>query len=159
MPYRLWLFLIAIAWSTLVQAGPKEDALAAYDQFFASFTTGNQTQLAGLFAPDALFYGTGSAAVVATPEGVLAYFTDALSGTRGEVKARPFDNKALVLSESVVAISGRWQSERTLNGTMTTAGPSRVTAVMQKRGDKWLIVQFHNSPTPKPASAAPAASR
>jgi hypothetical protein len=29
--------------------------------------------------------------------------------------------------------------------------------VMQKRGDRWLIVQFHNSPTPKPpAAAAPA---
>jgi ketosteroid isomerase-like protein len=34
---------------------------------------------------------------------------------------------------------------------MVTAGPSRNTVVMQKRGDRWLIVQFHNSPTPKPA--------
>jgi hypothetical protein len=157
MTYRFRLFLIAIAWSTLVQAGPKEDALAAYDKFFTSFTTGNQIQLAALFAPEALFYGTGSAEVVTTPEGVVAYFTEALSGARGEVKARPFDNKALVLSDSVVAISGKWQSERTLDGTMVTAGPSRVTVVMQKRGDKWLIVQFHNSPTPKPLAAVPAA--
>jgi hypothetical protein len=153
MTYRFRLFWIAIAWSTLVQAGPKEDALAAYDKFFTSFTTGNQTQLAALFAPEALFYGTGSAEVVTTPEGVVAYFKEALSGVRGDVKARPFDNKALVLSDSVVAISGKWQSERTLDGTMVTAGPSRVTVVMQKRGDKWLIVQFHNSPTPKPVAA------
>jgi hypothetical protein len=72
------------------------------------------------------------------------------------VKARPFENKALLLSDSVVAISGKWQSERTLDGKMVTAGPSRVTVVMQKRDDKWLIVQFHNSPTPKPPPAAPA---
>jgi uncharacterized protein (TIGR02246 family) len=157
MTYRFELFLIAFAWSALVQAGPKEDALATYDKFFASFTTGNQTQLAALFAPDALFYGTGSAEVVTTPEGVVAYFTEALSGARGEVKARPFENVALVLSDSVVAISGKWQSERTLDGKMTTAGPSRVTAVIQKRSDKWLIVQFHNSPTPKPPLATPAA--
>ena len=137
-------------------AGPKEDALAAYDKFFTSFTTGNQNQLAVLFAPDALFYGTGSAEVVTTPEGVIAYFTAALSGTRGEVTARPFENKALLLSDSVVVISGKWQSERTLDGKMVTAGPSRVTVVMQKRGDKWLIVQFHNSPTPKPLPAVPA---
>ncbi len=155
MVNRICVFLLVIAWSALVQAGPKEDALAAYDKFFTSFTTGNQNQLAALFAPDALFYGTGSAEVVTTPEGVISYFTAALSGTRGEVKARPFENKALLLSDSVVAISGKWQSERTLDGKMVTAGPSRVTVVMQKRGDKWLIVQFHNSPTPKPPAAKP----
>ena len=150
-------FLIALAWSTLAQAGPGEDALAAYDKFFTSFTTGNQTQVAALFAPDAMFYGTGTAEVVTSPDGVIAYLTGALSGTRGEVSARPFENKALVLSESVVAISGKWQSERTLDGKMVTAGPSRVTVVLQKRGDKWVIVQFHNSPTPKPPPATGAA--
>lgn len=96
MTNRFSLFLIALAWSTLVQAGLKEDALAAYDKFFTSFTTGNQNQLAALFAPDALFYGTGSAEVVTTPEGVIAYFTQASSGARGEVKGTPFENKALV---------------------------------------------------------------
>ena len=157
MTYRSSLLLIALAWSTLVQAGPKEEALAAYEKFFTLFTTGNQIQVAALFAPDALFYGTGSADVVASPEGVIAYFTGALSGTRGDVKARPFEHTALQLSDDVVAISGKWQSERTLDGKMVTAGPSRVTVVMQKRGDKWLIVQFHNSPTPKPRSAVAAA--
>ena len=130
MTYRFIVLLITLAWSTSVQAGPKEDALAAYDKFFTSFTTGNQNQLAPLFAPDALFYGTGSAEVVTTPEGVIAYFTGALSGTGGEVKARPFENKALQLSDSVVVISGKWQSERTLDGKMVTAGPSRVTVRM-----------------------------
>ena len=154
MTYRFRLLFIALAWSTLVQAGPKENALAAYDKFFTSFTTGNQAQVAALFAPDALFYGTGSTDVVTTSEGVIAYFTRALSGTRGEVKARPFEKTALQLSDSVVAISGKWQSERTVDGKMVTAGPSRVTVVMQKRGDMWLIVQFHNSPTPKPRPAA-----
>ena len=153
MTYRFSLLLIALAWSTLVQAGPKEDALGAYEKFFTLFTTGNQIQVAALFAPDALFYGTGSADVVTSSEGVIAYFTVALSGTRGEVRARSFENTALQLSDAVVAISGKWQSERTLDGKMVTAGPSRVTVVMQKRGDKWLIVQFHNSPTPKPRPA------
>ena len=150
MPYRIGLLLLMLAWAAPAQAGPKEEALAAYDSFFTTFTTGNQAQLASLFAPDALFYGTQSPEVVTTPEGVLTYFTRALSGTRGEVTARPFERTALQLSDSVVAISGKWQSERTLDGKMTTAGPSRVTAVLQKRGEKWLIVQFHNSPTPKP---------
>lgn len=142
---------------TPIFAGAKEDALAAYHTFFDSFTTDNHDQVAALFAPDALFYGTGSSEVVTTRDGIRAYFVAALSGKRGVVKATPFEQTALTLSDSIVAISGKWQSERTLDGKMVTAGPSRNTVVMQRRGDQWLIVQFHNSPTPKPPAAPPTA--
>lgn len=154
MLHRFYVCLILLTFSALTLAGPKEDALAAYQKFFEAFTTNNHDQLAALFAPDALFYGTGSAEVVTTPEGVLKYFVAALSGTRGETKARAFEQTALQLSDTVVAISGKWQSERTLDGKMVTNGPSRNTVVMQKRGERWLIVQFHNSPTPKPKPPA-----
>jgi uncharacterized protein (TIGR02246 family) len=140
---------------TPIFAGPKEEALAAYQKFFELFTTDNHDQVAALFTPDALFYGTGSPEVVTTPEGIRQYFVGALTGKRGTVKATPFSQTALVLSDSIVAISGKWQSERTLDGKMTTGGPSRNTVVMQKRGDQWLIVQFHNSPTPKPPASPP----
>lgn len=140
---------------TPIFAGPKEDALAAYQKFFEYFTTDNHEQIATLFAPDALFYGTSSREVVTTREGIRQYFVNALSGNRGTVKATPFEQSALVISDTVVAISGKWQSERTLDGKMVTAGPSRNTVVVQKRGDQWLIVQFHNSPTPKPPAEPP----
>jgi uncharacterized protein (TIGR02246 family) len=133
-----------------VLAGPKEDALAAYQKFFDAFTTDNHDNIVRLFAPDALFYGTRSTELVTTPEGIRQYFVEALTGKRGIVKATPFEQTALVLSDSVVAISGKWQSERTSDGKMVTAGPSRNTVVLQRRGDRWLIVQFHNSPTPRP---------
>lgn len=152
----IWLLLVNCA---PVFAGPKEDALAAYQKFFEAFTTDNHDEVAGLFAPDALFYGTGSTEVVTTSEGIRQYFVGALTGKRGAVKATPFEQIALVLSDSVVAISGKWQSERTLDGKMVTAGPSRITVVMQKRGDRWFIVQFHNSPTPKPPAAPPATTQ
>ena len=139
-----------------VNAGPTEDALAAYDQFFAAFTTDNQDQITTFFAPDAQFYGTNSTEVVTTREGIRKYFLAALTGKRGATKATQFERTALALSDTVVAIAGKWQSERTQNGSMVTAGPSRCTVVMQKRGDQWLIVQFHNSPTPKPPGSAPA---
>lgn len=147
---RIAVMFFLFATCTPIFAGPKEDALAAYQKFFDTFTTDNHDQMAALFAPDALFLGTASTEVVTTPEGIRQYFVRALSGKRGTVKATPFTQTALVLSDTIVAISGKWQSERTLDGTMATAGPSRNTVVMQKRGDRWLIVQFHNSPTPKP---------
>ena len=149
-PAMLCLMLLTC---TATVAGPKEDALVAYQKFFDLFTTDNHDQVALLFAPDALFYGTGSTDVVTTREGIRQYFVAALTGKRGTTKATPFEQTTLVLSESIVAISGKWQSERTLDGKMSTAGPSRNTVVMQKRGDQWLIVQFHNSPTPKPPAA------
>ena len=139
-----------------VNAGATEDALAAYDQFFAAFTTDNQDQITTFFAPDAQFYGTNSTEVVTTHEGIRKYFLEALTGKRGTTKATQFERTALALADTVVAIAGKWQSERTQNGSMVTAGPSRCTVVMQKRGDQWLIVQFHNSPTPKPPASAPA---
>ncbi|MEO6408731.1 MAG: nuclear transport factor 2 family protein [Burkholderiaceae bacterium] len=150
--------LLFVTCTTNAIAGPKEDALAAYHRFFELFITDNHDQIALLFAPDALFFGTGSTDVVTTREGVRQYFVPALSGKRGTTKATPFEQTALVLSDTIVAISGKWQSERTLDGKMSTAGPSRNTVVLQKRGDQWLIVQFHNSPTPKPP-AAPEANR
>ena len=151
---RVALMVLLFATCTPLFAGPKEDALAAYQKFFEAFTTDNHDQVAALFASDALFYGTGSTEVVTTPEAIRQYFVAALTGKRGAVKATPFTQTALVLSDSIVAISGKWQSERTLDGKMVTAGPSRNTVVMQKRGNQWLIVQFHNSPTPKPKPPA-----
>lgn len=151
MLYRAAIVLSCLLTCAPVFAGPKEDALAAYQQFFDFFTTDNHDQIVTLFAPDALFYGTRSTELATTPDEIRRYFIDALTGARGTVKASSFEQTARVLSDSVVAISGKWQSERTADGKMVTAGPSRVTAVMQKRGDRWLIVQFHNSPTPKPA--------
>ena len=150
MLFRVVSVLVCLLICTPVLAGPKEDALAAYQKFFETFTTDNHDQIVRLFAPDALFYGTRSTELVTTREGIRQYFAAALSRTRGEVKATRFEQTALVLSDSVVAISGMWQSERNLDGTMVIAGPQRNTVVMQKRDDRWLIVQFHNSPTPKP---------
>ena len=116
MPSRIALMLISLLICAPVLAGPKEDALAAYQKFFDAFTTDNHDQIVRLFAPDALFYGTRSTELVTTPEGIRQYFVAALTGTRGSVKATPFEQTALVLSDSVVAISGKWQSERTSEG-------------------------------------------
>ena len=145
------LMLFALVASQAALAGPKEDAIAAYMKFFQAFTPDNHDMIVTLFAPDAQFFGTLSTDAVTETEGIRKYFVSALNSSRGTVAARPFEQTATVISDGVVLVAGKWQSERTLDGKMTTAGPSRNTVVMQKRGDRWLIVQFHNSPTPKPS--------
>ena len=152
-------FACVLLWTSHANAAPAEDALVAYDKFFAAFTTDNYEQITTFFAPDAQFYGTNSLEVVTNLDGIRTYFRRALDGARGATKATQFDRTVLPLSDTVVAIAGKWQSERTQSGTMNTAGPSRSTVVMQKRGDQWLIVQFHNSPTPKVPTAAATLSK
>ena len=146
---RLFVFLFVIAWSAAIQAGPKEDALAAYEKFFAYFTTDNYDQLVTVFSPDAFFFGTISPELITAPEDIREYFVRALSSSRGEVKANLFGTTATLLSDDVVIVTATWQSERTLDGKMSTNGPSRNTSVMHKRGERWFIVQFHNSWKPK----------
>lgn len=146
---RFWVFLIVFAWSTSIQAGPKDDALAAYEKFFAYFTTDNHDQLVTVFSPDAFFYGTISPELITAPAEIREYFVKALSSSRGAVKANLFGTTATLLTDDVVIVTATWQSERTLDGKMTTNGPSRNTSVMHKRGDRWFIVQFHNSWKPK----------
>jgi hypothetical protein len=63
--------------------------LAVYHRFFELFTTDNHDQVAALFAPDALFYGTNYPEVVTTPKGIRQYFVRARTGKRGTVKATP----------------------------------------------------------------------
>lgn len=143
------LLFAAALWSTPVWAGPKEDALATYEKFFEYFRTDNYDQVVSLFSPDALFIGTVSPELVTEPKGVRAYFVKALSGERGEMKARVFGTTATQLSDEVVLVTAAWQADRTQGGVMTTNGPSRNTSVMHKRGERWFIVQFHNSWKPK----------
>ncbi len=71
----LLVILISLAFSPLAQAGPAEDAQAAFSRFFPAFVARNQTEVAAMFAPDAQFYGTVSPELVTSPEGILQYFT------------------------------------------------------------------------------------
>lgn len=150
--------VLAILFTTplppLAQAGPAEDAQAAFSKFFPAFVAHNETAVAAMFAPDVQFYGTSSRELVTTPEGVLKYFTAALD--RPDTwQATPLEMTSSALSDSVVMIAGMWKVDRTLDGKTTAIGPLRVTAVLQKRNDRWLVVQFHNSLRPVPPSPQP----
>ena len=154
----LLVILTALPLSLLAQAGPAEDAQAAFSKFFPAFVARNQVEVAAMFAPDGQFYGTVSPELVTKPEGVLQYFKTALD--RPDIAlAIPMQMTSTALSDSVVLIAGMWRLERTLEGKTTVGGPLRVTAVLQKRNDRWFVVQFHNSPRPAPPSPQPAPAR
>jgi uncharacterized protein (TIGR02246 family) len=155
--HAIFAALIALPLSSTAKAGPAEDAQAAFSKFFPAFVAHNQAEVADMFAPDAQFYGTSSAELVTKPEGVRQYFTAALD-VPATFQATPLQLTSTALSDSVVLIAGMWKVERTLGGNTVVVGPLRISAVLQKRNDRWLVVQFHNSlrpapPTPQPAPA------
>jgi hypothetical protein len=144
--------------SATARAGAAEDAENAFQKFFPAFVAYNQDRVAAMFATDGQFYGTLSPQLVTTPEGVHAYFAAALNRP-AQVAAAPIQISAKALSDTVVLIAGMWKVDRVVDGKTLSGGPYRVTAVMQRRGDNWTVVQFHNSPVPPPPTPAPAASR
>jgi uncharacterized protein (TIGR02246 family) len=133
-------------------AGPKEDAQAVFDKFLTSFTAANAEEVVSLFTPDPLFWGTTMPTLVTTTDGIRQYFVAAFgtpARTPGAVRATSLETSALVLSDTTVLISGMWQVEWMADGKPNQL-PLRVSLVVAKRGDRWLIAQFHNSPRPRP---------
>lgn len=134
-------------------AGPMEDGQAMYDKFLSTFAAGNQIAISDLFAPDALFYGTGSSELVTSHDGVIKYF-DVLKTVPSDTKAWSLGNSVIAAGKDVAMISGMWQWSGTFDGTLRVREPLRMSMVVAKRDGKWSIVQFHNSL--KPAPRAPA---
>jgi uncharacterized protein (TIGR02246 family) len=121
-------------------------AVAVFERFLTAMTNADIDTVTSLFAEDALFWGTGSQSLVTTPAGVLAYFTPVGRNEPGATLARARNVETRVLADDLVMISGMWEvvPRRQDGGT-----PLRVSMLMQKRDDQWLIIQFHNSRVPE----------
>jgi uncharacterized protein (TIGR02246 family) len=131
----------------MTDISPAENAQAVFDRFLMAFTAADVDAVAGLFWPDALFWGTTRPDLVTTPEAVREYFKPVGNLKPGEWRATSGGTSALVVSESVVLISGLWQIENVVDGKPTIT-PLRVSVAVIKRGDTWRIAQFHNSLRP-----------
>jgi uncharacterized protein (TIGR02246 family) len=86
-------------------AGPKEDALAVLDKWTKAFAASDVDGIVKLYAPDVLFVGTSSKAVVVEPEGIRSYFENALLTNRPR-GATLNEYAAIVLSDTAVVITG-----------------------------------------------------
>jgi uncharacterized protein (TIGR02246 family) len=152
MTRRLILLIACVAFPVSAFAGPKEDAEAVFDKFLTAFSAADVDGVVGLFTPDALVWGTGMRELATTTEPVRQYFFNALGNLKPNQltasAAGPY--AAMVLSDNAVLVSGMWQIERLVDGKPTVGAPMRVSIAVVKRGDRWLIAQFHNSPRPNP---------
>jgi hypothetical protein len=148
----MYPFLAILAFCGLLSsgafAGPKEDALSVLEKRSIAFAASDVDGIVKLYAPDALFMGTGSKTVVTETAGIKKYFEDALL-TRRPRAAPISSSEVMVLSDNAVLITGLNDSTGVLDGK-PFSNPGRVTFVIAKRGsDDWQIVHFHRSAMPK----------
>jgi uncharacterized protein (TIGR02246 family) len=145
---RLFLCAVALLGSiSAAFAGPKEDALQVLDKWVKAFTDSDVDAIVSLYAPDALFVGTGSKAVVTQPEGIRKYFEAALLTNRPR-GATLNSYEAMPLSDAAFVITGLDTVTQVKDGNPTSAA-GRVTFVVAKRGPDWQIVHFHRSAMPQ----------
>jgi len=137
--------LITSLCSTAI-AGPKEDALEVVAKWTKAFTDSDVDGIVKLYAPDALFLGTGSKTLVTKPEEIRKYFEQALLSNRPR-GAKVGDHSVMVVSDTVVVVTGLDTVTGVRDGTPFSAN-GRVTFVVARRGSEWQIVHFHRSAMP-----------
>jgi uncharacterized protein (TIGR02246 family) len=137
--------LITSLCSTAI-AGPQEEALQVLEKWTKAFTDSDVDGIVKLYAPDALFLGTGSTTVVTKPEGIRTYFEQAFGRIKSP-SANLGDHSVMVLSDTVVVVTGLDTITGVRDGTPLSAN-GRVTFVVAKRGSDWQIVHFHRSAMP-----------
>jgi uncharacterized protein (TIGR02246 family) len=146
---RLFVSVVALcaSLSSAALAGPREDALAVLDKWTNAFAASDVDAIVRLYAPDALFMGTGSKTVVTEPAEIRKYFEGAIL-TRRPRAAPISSSEVMVLSENAVLVTGLNDSTGVLDGK-PFSNPGRVTFIVAKRGADWQIVHFHRSAMPQ----------
>jgi uncharacterized protein (TIGR02246 family) len=127
-------------------ANPANDAMAVVQRWASAFGESNVNAIMSLYAPDALFFGTGSKALVSTPEQIRSYFETGLNRDKPR-GAQLLEHSVQVVSDDVVVITGKDRVSGTKDGSVYHA-EGRVSFVLQKRGSTWLIAHFHRSALP-----------
>jgi hypothetical protein len=100
-----------------------------------------------LYAPDALFLGTGSKTIVTKSDDIRKYFENALLTNRPR-GATLGSYEAIILSDTAVVVTGLDTVTGVRDGT-PFSNSGRATFVVAKRGSDWKIVHFHRSAMPK----------
>ena len=138
-------FVLFISLSSTAIAGPREEALQVVEKWTNAFTNSDLDGIFNLHATDAVLIGTGSKALITSPDGVRKYFEGVFRS--GKYTPALGEHSVLQISDTTVVVAGF----DTIVGVaadkpVNLAG--RDTFVIAKRGADWQIVHFHRSATP-----------
>lgn len=126
----------------------------AMQEWIAAFNRCEPGEIAALYSPQALLWGTVSPALITTSAGVRQYFDRAcgspqrLSATLDSHVARRFDDTAVISGSYIFTVPAAGQPRKL---------PARFSFVFRRDAGQWLIVDHHSSAMPAPSAPAPPA--
>jgi uncharacterized protein (TIGR02246 family) len=121
---RAWVgaFVLMAALASPVLAGSEEDALQVVEKWAAAFNASDVDAIVALYAPDAMFLGTGSRTVVLGAADIRQYFERALLTDRPRGAALE-SRSVMALSNDAVVITGLDATTAVRDGkTITSPG-------------------------------------
>lgn len=123
-------------------AGPVEDANAAVDRWSAAYTGNDPEVIAKIYCPDAILLGTVSPVISEGTQAIIKYFTP----TKGTGNQNTIDERRTIkITDDAIIVTGFYTFTRMADGK-PTAGPSRFTMLVTRRGNEWCIAHHHSSP-------------
>ena len=122
----------------------KAEVSAATQAWRAAYDSRDPQKITRQYAKDAVFWGTSSKTVSATPETIMEYFAEA--------KKRP-DARVEIIEQHIqiygdVGVNTGLYNFSDIRDGKRVPNPSRFSMVFQKRDDRWVLVQHHSSRMP-----------
>jgi uncharacterized protein (TIGR02246 family) len=152
MQSRLGIGVVVLALSAGVSmqtamAGPQEDVAAAASKWATVFAENNPDTILGLYAKDAVLWGTLSPSVRSEPAALKAYFVGAFQALpKATVK---FGDQLVRVYGNAAVNTGYYTFSYTKDGE-TKSIPARYSFTYVKDGNDWKIVDHHSSSVPAP---------
>lgn len=140
-------FLGACA-STEVDRSPtgaaKDEVAAASRGWTEAYGSRDPKRITAYYARDAVFWGTSSKTVRATPEAIWEYFKDA--GSRPDARVEIVEQHIQVYGD--VGVNTGIYNFSDIRDGKRVPNPSRFSMVFHKRAGQWVLVQHHSSRLP-----------
>ncbi len=122
-----------------------DDSLSLLSAWITAFNAKDLDRICSLYSADAILWGTFSASLIATPQGVRDYFLWAFAPElQAAIELRSVQSQFL---DSVSIASGEYLLNANLEGTRRSL-PARFTIVLARTDDSWHIVNHHSSVMP-----------
>lgn len=125
-------------------ANAKAEVSAATQAWRTAYDNRDPQKITEQYAKDAVFWGTSSKIVRATPETIMEYF----AGARKRPDARVEIIEQHIQIYGDVGINTGLYNFSDMRDGKRVPNPSRFSMVFQQRGDRWVLVQHHSSRLP-----------
>ncbi len=123
----------------------KEEVATATAVWVAALNSREPVRITVLYDAEAVFWGTTSKTIRATPAAVAEYFQTAPQ--RPTVRCTLGEQHIRIYGEMAIN-SGYYTFSEVVDGK-TEVRPARFTFVFRKRDGKWMIVDHHSSRVPE----------